>query len=355
MIMAPKLINFTKQSVSRLAVNKKIIAKGSILLIALWSLFLLTTFAVYLGYGTRQKLSLVQRLNERDKLRFIAEAGAKQAIVQVKKEPLKSYDTLSDAWSNDAGAFRDIGVGDGIFNVSYNYTDDLTGLSEVRFGLCDEERKININKARLNEMQRLFQIVLNFSETEAMELAASIIDWRDTDSELSIPLGSAEGSYYRSEQHPYEAKDQNFEVLEELLLVKGMTEDIFLKLKDYITIYGNGQININTASKAVLIALGLSEGMADMVLSFRAGEDKMQGTSDDNFFDMASNIVPKLSQVYHLSDTQIAELSQVAGFLTTSSNKFMARCTAKLPPGKNTAEVTCVIDREGKILSWQEP
>jgi general secretion pathway protein K len=344
-----------EQSVYRPAVNKKNIAKGSILLIALWSLFLLTTFAVYLGYGIRQKLRLVQRLNERDKQRLITEAGVKKAIAQISKEPPAPYDTLMDAWSNDESAFREIGVGDGTFSVSYNYIDDISGLPQSRFGLCDEERKININKAELAVMARLFQIVLNSGETEAQGLAASIIDWRDSDSELSTPSGSAEDSYYRSERYPYEAKDQNFEVLEELLLVKGMSEDIFLKLKNYITIYGSGKVNINTASKAVLVALGLSEDIADMVLSFRAGEDKIQGTSDDNYFGAPFDIAPNLSQTYHLSDSQIAEISQVVGNFTASSSNFMVRCTVKLHQGKNIAEIVSVINREGKILSWQEP
>jgi type II secretory pathway component PulK len=259
-----------------------------------------------------------------------------------------------DAWSNDESAFREIGVGDGTFSVNYNYIDDISGLPQSRFGLCDEERKININKAELAVMARLFQIVLNSGETEAQELAASIIDWRDSDSDLSIPLGSAEDSYYRSERYPYEAKDQNFEVLEELLLVKGMSEDIFLKLKNYITIYGSGKVNINTAPKVVLLGLGISEDIIDMILSFRAGKDKIQGSSDDNYFGAPFDITPNLSQTYHLSDSQIAEISQVAGNFTTSSSNFMVRSTAKLQ-GKNTTEVVCVIDRQGKILSWQEP
>jgi len=328
--------------------------KGSILLIALWSLFLLTTFAVYLGYGIRQKLRLVQRLNERDKQHLIAEAGVKKAITQINKEPPPPYDTLMDVWSNDESAFREIGVGDGTFSVNYSYIDDISGLPQSRFGLCDEERKININKAELAVMARLFQIVLNSGETEAQELAASIIDWRDSDSELSTP-GSAEDSYYRSERYPYEAKDQNLEVLEELLLVKGVSEDIFLKLKNYITIYGSGKVNINTAPRVVLLGVGLSEDITDMILSFRAGKDKIQGTSDDNYFGAPFDIAPNLSQTYHLSDSQIAEISQVVGNFTTSSSNFMVRCTVKLYQGKNVAEIISVINREGKILSWQEP
>ena len=39
-------------------------------------------------------------------------------------------------------------------------------------------------------------------------------------------------------------------------LVKGMTQQRYDKLINYVTIYGDGAVNINTASKDVLDGLG---------------------------------------------------------------------------------------------------
>lgn len=318
---------------------------ASILILSLWSLCLLSTFAVILGYGARQKLTLVNRLDERDKLHFIAEAGIKKAISQLKEEPEKTYDALNDNWSNNISAFKDIDIGDGKFSI----------LGESRYGLIDEESKLNINKANQTILERFFRVALNFDETQSQELAASIVDWRDTDSELSIPLGSAEDWDYRNLEYPYEAKDADFEVLREILLIKGMDENIFEKIKNYITIYGSGKINVNTASKIVLLALGLSQDLVDKIVSFRLGEDGIIGTSDDNIFEAPSNIVPKLSQFSHLSDSEIAQLSLIVDqYLVTNSNNFMARCIAKLNGKKKSSEVIAVINRSGKILSWEE-
>lgn len=339
------------QSISRWLVNQK----ASILIIAIWSLCILTTFAVYLGYGVRQKIVLVKRLDDRAKLHFIAEAGVKKAIAAVKKEPEKSYDALKDSWSNNVSLFNDVEVGDGAFNVCYNYTDEQSGSPETRWGLVDEERKVNINKADLTILKRFFRVSLGFDEVQAQELAASIIDWRDGDSELSIPLGSAEDSYYRGLSYPYEAKDAEFEALDELLLVKGMNQDVFDRIKNYITIYGSGKVNINTASGVVLLALGLNEDIVDEILSFRCGEDGITGTTDDNIFDTPSNIVPKLSESYRLNDSEIAQISIVSDQdLVTNSNNFMIRSIAKLNNKKNTAGIICVVNRSGKILYWQE-
>ncbi|MCM8782372.1 MAG: general secretion pathway protein GspK, partial [Candidatus Omnitrophica bacterium] len=287
--------------------NKK---RGSILIIALWSLCLLATFAVSLGIGVRQKLALVNRMDERDRLRFIGEGGIKKAIAYLKEEPEKNYAALKDNWSNNPSIFKEINIGGGNFSLLYNYIAEPSGVLELRYGLIDEESKININKASQPVLERLFRLV-DFNETQAQELAAAIVDWRDTDSELSIPLGSAEDSYYRNLKYPYEAKDADFEVLDEILLVKGMDENIFEKIKNYITIYGSGKINVNTASKTVLLALGLSRDLADKIVSFRLGEDGIISTNDDNIFEAPSNIVPKLSQFFHLSDSEIASLSVI--------------------------------------------
>jgi type II secretory pathway component PulK len=329
--------------------------KASILIIVLWVLCLLSTFAVVLGYGVRQKLSLVSRLEERDKLHYIAEAGVKKAIAELKNEPLKSYDAFRDTWGNNPAAFSNIAVGDAEAIVSYEYFDDAAKVARIQYGLIDEERKININKVEPEILERLFRIVLKMEEQGAKELAAAIVDWRDSDDESTNALSSTEDSYYMNLGHAYEAKDADFQAIEEILLVKGMDDSLFQKAKDYLTIYGDGKVNINTASAAVLLALGLSDDLVDKILSYRSGEDNELGTSDDKVFDTSSNIVPLLSQSFHFSDSQIAQLSLVAAkSLGTSSSNFMIKSTGRLLNRKAVSEVTCVADRQDKILYWQE-
>lgn len=328
--------------------------EGSILIIALWILFLLSAFAVILGYEVRQKLTLVGRIEEKDKLRFVLEAGIRSTIAQIRKEESKSYYALVDPLSNNMG-FKQIEIGDGAVDICYNYLDEQASPSATRYGISDEEAKININKIDLPVLERLFRIVLGYDEAEAQDLAVSIIDWRDSDSELSMPIGSGEDGYYRNLEYPYEAKDAEFQALDEILLVKGVTQDMFIKIKDYITIYGDGKVNINTAPKIVLLALGLDEDIANVVLSFRYGKDGILGTADDNVFENPSDIVLKLSQFHRFSPAELAQLSAISDqSLSTESENFMIRGIAKLNNRKNTAEVTCIVNRKGKILYWQE-
>ena len=362
--MAPQVVNLSGQSVSLsedniLRLYAKVKAhghpRGSILFLALWSLCLLSTFAVVLGYGLRQKLSLIKRLDEKDRLRLIADAGVKKTMAWFRQQPPKAYAGLADEWSNDPALFKDINIEEGKFSIAYTYYDEQAGFSNTRYGLVDEESKINLNKASQDVLERLFKLGAKLSEMEAQDLAASIIDWRDKDSQLSVPLGSAEDSYYRNLEFPYEAKDADFDSLDEALLVKGLSQEIFEKIKGYITIYGEGKVNINTASRAVLLALGFDQGTVEEIISLRAATDRVSGTSDDNIFEAVSDIVPKLSQAYHLSDSEITQISQlVEQNLTVYSNNFMIRSLAKLNNHRNTLEVISVINRAGKILYWYE-
>jgi len=69
-----------------------------------------------------------------------------------------------------------------------------------------------------------------------------------------------------------------FSAINEVLLVKEISKDKFLLFKDLVTVYGQGKININTASKVTLLALGLDEEMANLILRFRR-ENKIELTA----------------------------------------------------------------------------
>lgn len=344
--------------------------RGSILIITIWSICFLSTLAVILGLGVRQKLQLVQRLDERDKLNLVAAAGIKRAIVQIGQDKESAFYSFMDRCADDPYVFKDLAIGDGRVSIRYDFFDDVPSsprgafgrrepagaATKIRYGLIDEESKLNVNTADAEVMERLFKVVLNVDEVRAQDLAASIVDWRDADSELSAPVGSAEDPFYRNlAYNPYEAKDAPLEALEELRLVKGMDANSLEKLKDYLTVFGDGKININTAPMAVLLAVGMSTYLADKVMSYRFGKDGAMGTEDDNVFDTDSSIVPDLSQFVSLSDSEVADLTRIADqFLKVQSENFMARAVAHLNNRRNTTEVVSVFNRNGDILYWHE-
>lgn len=317
-----------------------ILRRGSVLVISMWALCLLSVFAASLAIATKQRIILVKRLIERETLHYIAEAGVKQAILEITKDASKDYDALTDIWAN-------------------NKIDGQMGQGKFQVSIIDEERKLNINRADQTILRELFR-GFGMDEMETQNLAASIIDWRDEDSELSMPLGSAESQYYEYLSEPYEAKDGDFETLQEVLLVKGVTEEVFEKIKDSITIYGDGRININTASFEVLASLGMSDGLVSKIMRFRYGPDGSVGGGDDNIFINPETVVAQLSQYYidiGLSDSEVAELSNIisGGSIATTSNYFRVESVA----GFNNADeplqkIVCVVKRTGEFLSYIE-
>ncbi len=86
----------------------------------------------------------------------------------------------------------------------------------VRFGLVDESSKLNLNTATLAMLQ-----LLPFMTPE---LAAAIIDWRDSNNEVSE--GGAESDFYARLNPSYRCKNAPFETVDELRLVNGAYLDI---------------------------------------------------------------------------------------------------------------------------------
>jgi len=331
-------------------------SKASILILTLWALCLVASFAVIIGSGIRQKMLLVRRLNERDLGYLLCEAAAKTGISVIRQHGEEPFMALKESWSNNPGAFKAVNLGDGQFSVCYIYTDECRSESALRYGMMDEERKINVNTADAEVMARLFMaVVCDLQEPEALEMAEAIVDWRDSDQGGGSLGGGAEDFYYRGLQFPYSAKNANIQVLDELLLIKGFPVSVFNTVSEYLTVYGSGRINVNTASKPVLVALGLDDELSQKIIGFRAGEDTIEATEDDRVFKSADTIAADLIEVYHLSESEIVQLGKVsAQHLDVSSQHFMIKSTADIGSRKGLMKATCVIDAEGKILYWQE-
>ncbi len=332
--------------------------RASILIISMWVLFLLSVIAVTIASSARQRLHFLQWFDERRQLRTIAEAGIWRGELELLKKMHGSnevpFDALKERWATNP-YFKDVFLGKGAFSILYTQTDCSNGVETVHYGIVDEERKININTASFDTLKILFANVTNIGDSRIEELAACLIDWRDPDSALTRP-SSAEDSFYKNLRDPYVARNEDFQVLDELFLVKGVDSCVYNMIKDYITIYGNGRVNINTAPQQVLRALGLTDPLIDDILRFRAGKDETEATEDDNVFESVEEIVPRLSQEYHLSPEAIKILSDVTfEYFTTASAYYMIRSVSRLPHRPSTREIVCVINRHtGDIRYWRE-
>ncbi len=329
--------------------------RGSILVLALWSVVLMSVLCISLGYGVRQKAVLINRLVNAQSLREITYSGIERArgVIQAVNDPMRKADTLTSPWANQSANFREIAIGDrGAFSISHKGRE-LGGDRWVDvYGLTDEERKIPLNFTDPQTMAALLENTVEMGHSEAEELAYAIIDWQDKDFGHQHPQYGAEDSEYGDLDLPYEAKDAPYECLEELYLVKGINAEIFDKIKDFVTPFGEGAVNINTAPKEVLWALSRDQYLADKIIKYRAGPDQDEGTSDDRFFGDVNTIFLELNGVILLNLQEQAEIEKMVteNKLTTISKYFSVRCRGTLNKNGSFMDSNAVIDTDGRVL-----
>jgi general secretion pathway protein K len=326
---------------------------GSILLIVLWWLLILSIMALGLYATINPRLTLTARLRDQTLMHYSASALLRLAMATVDEDTTPGYDGLNDTWSSNPGRFENLRIGDALFALGYAIDHDNAG-STMMYGLADEERRINVNRASLEMLQRTLEQLAGLSSLESGPLAAAIVDWRDTDD--SQEKYGAEDPFYHSLDTPYECKDAPFQSIEELALVKGMTRDVLTRLRDYITIFGNGNININTAPAPVLVCAGLSPRIAQQIVGYRSGPDRQPGTADDLPFENVSAIVDTLTSAAGLSRAEERALREVvnSGILTVRSDNFRGEVYKELDKQAMGVHITFVFNRNGVIRFWQE-
>jgi general secretion pathway protein K len=314
---------------------------GSMLVVALWALSLLGVFSISLGFGVRQKAALLSRLSTLDAVYPIAYSGVELAKGLVKSDDNFDVDLLGDPWASG-------GQGAALSGGRFLLVPE--GPSPV----VDEERKVNLNRTSLQIVSRLLGRVSGLPNEEADELAYNLLDWMDSDSSFGHPQYGAEDSYYDDLPRPYAAKDAPYESMDELLLVKGMTPGILEKIRPFVTVYGSGKVNLNTASRDVLAALGFSPLGVETIAAHRAGDDKEDGTSDDRFFTspgaVASDIAALGATQLDSSQTVVLDGLAASGQIGVASTAFSVRSVGTLERNGASVEVEAVFDRKGQVL-----
>ena len=96
------------------------------------------------------------------------------------------------------------------------------------------------------------------SEDEMIEIIVNVMDWTDADDVKTdvgpngefIESSGSEASDYG--QYGYGVKNAKMDSVGEVQLVEGMTSDIYCKIKDKLTVFSTGKLNVNDADPAVL-------------------------------------------------------------------------------------------------------
>lgn len=251
--------------------------EGVALIMVLWVIAILSVVVLEFSFGMRTELKMTMQFRDELQLYEMAEGGLHRAIVELiylrdpriqqKRKSLKAEEVPADQreWATDGRVY--------LLSLS-------GGRVEVR--ITGEDGKININMVSESLLRR---IIRNMGlEGDVRDIVVdSILDWRDPDD--FYRLNGAEHDYYRGLPEPYDCKNGPFDSLEELLLVRGVTAEIFhgvkrkdeegnvgsVGLKDIFSIYASGeQIDLNSAPPLVMrMVLGIPKQVSELIVKAR--------------------------------------------------------------------------------------
>jgi general secretion pathway protein K len=145
----------------------------------------------------------------------------------------------------------------------------------VHVDIIPETSKLNLNMSPPADLLRLLT-ALGTPEDRAYTIASAIVDWRTPANPASASIFD---SFYLSQSPSFLPRHASFMENEELLLVQGMTAELYYGaslgvgqagLRDCVSVYGTiGPVDINTAQPATLGAVGLSPGDVRAIVARR--------------------------------------------------------------------------------------
>ena len=180
-------------------------ATGTVLIVTIWIMLVLV--------GTVLVMARAMRVEGNGSANHVASLQASAVQLGAIQYVIASLDGLGGRMpSEQEMPCEGVLVGNGAFWIIRPGEDDR----QRSYGIGSEAGKVNLNAAPA-------EILAELPEMTA-ELAAAIIDWRDSDGELTP--GGAESEYYLLLPEPYECKNDLLETLEEVMLVAGASHEI---------------------------------------------------------------------------------------------------------------------------------
>ncbi len=266
--------------------------------------------------------SYIQNSVETEEI-FLVSKSASEAVIKLLDMDDKKIDYLGEFWSQNIPLVLDEG--------------------KINIQIADQERYLNpnllikrkkIDQKMFSIFERLFEI-LDVNQ----QILFNIVDWIDRD---SFSSGGEE------DYDLYRAKNSPLDTVEEIRLIKGVDDRIYNGrivngqfhpgLRSVISPYSNGKVNINTASKWVLMALDrdIDETVANAIISYRKGKPFKRVDDLINVDGMNSDI-----------------LYRIKPYIDVKSENFLATIDIQL--GDRKYKLVILLNRKGKTREiWKK-
>lgn len=322
--------------------------RGIAMLIVLWVIMVLSLLIGGFAFTMHVETQVASFSRKELKAQMLARSGIEiarmQLLLDLQSATKGGYDARNQAWATN-DLYFDHPLGEGTYTVN----------------VTDEESKMPINLASHDQLAKLLDL-LGIDPSDSDVIVDSVADWIDDD-DLHL-LNGAESDYYTSLSPPYRAKNAALDRVEELLMIRGVTPEIYYGLpadqkaredarpglKDLVTANAAPQVNVNTTSPLVLEAwLGLDEAQVQAVVNRRDGADGIASTDDDRPFQTIDDFVGFLGGI---AQQQAGQLRQIA---TVRSSFFTVTSTGNSGGVQRT--IVATLRRDGAnitVVAWRE-
>ena len=308
---------------------------GSLLVITLWLLTILSVFAIAMARYLSVEVRLTRYRLTREQAKAWARSGvylAMQELLKDAQQSGKAYDWLGDDWALPQAEVKTAG-------------------GRVRvLSVIDEERKLYLNTATKEQLERL---------TRSSDAAQAVVDYLDGE----------DASERQVEEPPYQPKNGPVVAMEELLEIPGVTPQIFETLQRTTTASADPSqphpLNINTASPEVLLVVagetlggGPSAAVIQALTAARLGPDGEAGSDDDCVVTQLQDAANKLAACTQQSPTVFAELLSKASF-SVNSTTFRIQAEGDVDSPSVRYRVEAIVQRATgaqplRVLAWRE-
>ena len=332
--------------------------KGSFLIVTLWITAILVLFTLGLAHRASLNLKIARNQKNRLKAYNLAKAGINKAAMHAYHDSLdsetKDYDTVLECGVNLKNKdlpeifSENLAESDEGFRVGFHKNN-----GEFTYGMSDEESKINVASVGL-------AAVLEDRKVEdGAELAQTIHSWISQESSLDTL-----GSNQIPKKGPLHAPEELILILEyffsskNILHAKAKAGQEYEKFKDFITIYGDHKINVNTAAaetiEILIRAISLENNLEIEAAKLAWRIIELRDAPQRKYYKDLDELQTDMEQDQSLDD-------QEKGFFTGFLLPFLKckseylKIESKGYVGNTIKQITVVYDRnKQKAVYWHE-
>jgi general secretion pathway protein K len=204
-------------------------------MLVLWVIIVLGLISVGVVSAARTQTSLAATLRSRVVSRYAAESG-----VEATKHRFEWMLKATRAPEEQARAFRRLE------ELVEREGQRSLGSARYQVTVLDLGSRVDLNNSGEELLRGLFEEL--FGERKTERLLAALRDWVDEDDEASS--GGAEAADYARAGSPFRPTNGPLLRLDDIKRIRGFDEAVALALAPYVTVHGDGRVNVNTAPRA---------------------------------------------------------------------------------------------------------